>query len=717
MLVHSDDSPADESAGTGVLLSSPPLSRTLPLFSETPAFEVPEEHNASTFDDLEGIDLSGSAEDIPVLFPEENAESSIFSPKMIGAIAGVIISVVLHLWAFAMLAKFTIVEPEPRPEIPIFARNFDETRVIEIEPEKKVKFELANPNDKEMEVREVMNARSTGLEVVKDPTPRFETITKAISPAIAVGGFKVFDIPEGRELNEHQVVVGTTGEGMMQIESALDRVTWEIANQLKERKVLVVWLIDASASLIEQRAAIAKRLNRIYGELGALQQVGQIMPRTEQPLLSSVVMFGEKTEFVVPEPTPDSVPIIDALKKSKTDSSGRENVFTAVDQVMHRYGKYRANNSRSIMLIVVTDETGDDFAALEPAILSCKRQGAKAFVVGPSAVFGRREGYVPYKAPEDGKTYQLPVDLGPETFALEAVSLPFWFGDPQYEYLSAGLGPYGLSRLVKETGGYYFMTNMTTMKGLAPLGEFGAENMKGFQPDYNFGTPQAYMDDVARHPIRRAVVMASELSRKYKAKGTPQTELRVQPENYLATLTNAQKSAAESGYMVDMILQPFSQNLENDYKKEPSPRWRTGYNLALGRLLALKVRAYEYNFACAQLKNLGSGDVASKTNHWIFKSDAKLASGPNMKKMADQSEKLLRRVVDEAPGTPWAVLATRELSYPLGFRVIQRYDPPPKRQEVAAKNVPGKPGIRLAREPQKKAPPAKPAPPPVLPKL
>lgn len=674
-------------------------------------------HSAPEFD-FGVIDLPGSDETIPVLFPEENAESK-FSPKVIGTIAGIIVSVVLHLWAFAMLSKFTFVEPEPLREIPIFARNFDEQRVIEIEPEKKVKYELANPNDKEMEVREAMNARSTGLEVVKDPTPRYETITKAVSPAVAVGGFKVYDIPEGRELNEHVVIVGTTGEGMMQIETALDRVTWEIANQLKERKVLVVWLIDASASLIDQRTTIAKRLTRIYGELGALEQVGQIMPRTEQPLLSSVVMFGEKTEFVVAEPTPDSAPIIDALKKSKTDSSGKENVFSAVDQVMHRYSKYRTNNARGIMLIVVTDETGDDFASLEPAILSCKRHGAKAFVVGPSAVFGRREGYVPYKAPEDGKTYQLPVDLGPETFALEAVSLPFWFGDPQYEFLSAGLGPYGLSRLVKETGGYYFMTNMTTMKGLAPLGEFGAENMKGFQPDYGFGTPQAYLDDVARHPIRRAVVAASELSRKYKAKGTPQTELKVQPGNYLQALSNAQKSAAESAYMVDMILQPFSQNLENDYKKEPSPRWRTGYNLALGRLLALKVRAYEYNFACAQLKSLGSGDVATKTNHWIFKPDAHLASGANMKKIAQDSEKLLHRVIDEAPGTPWAVLATRELSYPLGFRVIQKYDPPPpKREEVVAKNTPGKPGIRLARDPQKpKGPPAKPAPPPVLPKL
>ena len=56
----------------------------------------------------------------------------------------------------------------------------------------------------------------------------------------------------------------------------------------------------------------------------------------------------------------------------------------------------------------------------------------------------------------------------------ENVSLPFWFDGPQYEYLSSGFAPYALARLVSETGGIYFLTNMTTMANLTPIGKFDA---------------------------------------------------------------------------------------------------------------------------------------------------------------------------------------------------------------------------------------------------
>ena len=60
----------------------------------------------------------------------------------------------------------------------------------------------------------------------------------------------------------------------MQLESALDLVTWEIANNLKERKVMVVWMLDASGSLKSARRQTGsrKRLKRIYGELDALER-------------------------------------------------------------------------------------------------------------------------------------------------------------------------------------------------------------------------------------------------------------------------------------------------------------------------------------------------------------------------------------------------------------------------------------------------------------
>lgn len=635
-----------------------------------------------------------------------------------GSIAGTVASLVFHLWLIATLATLTFDVREPLVP-PAIESKFTKVEPV-VEPEQEISYELANPRDKEYEVRKVVNASSVGLALSREPptprsapAPQFDLAIPRPTPL-------TYDIPEGLELDDRLVTKGSTGNSVVQLESALDKVTWEIASHLRERKVLVVWLIDASASLIEQRKVISKRLHRIYGELGALEETGQVQARMDRGLLSAVVTFGLQTKFITPEPTEDFQKVFDAVTNAPTDASGRENTFAAVDQVVHRWGKYRTQNGRSILLITVTDETGDDFENLEPAISTCRRYGAKAYVIGPAAVFGRRQGFVPYVAPEDGKTYQLPVDLGPESFTLETVSLPFWFGGPQYEFLSSGLGPYALTRLVRETGGVYFMTNMTTTTGLAPLGVFTNEDMKAFQPDYSFGTPEAYIRDVNSHPLRRAVMVAAELSHKYKAKGTPDLDLRVRPENYLQRLSDAQKSVAETTLMIDTILQAFQGNLEAEYQKEKSARWRAEYNLAAGRLLAVKVRAFEYNFACAQLKQLGTGDIATKTNHWIFVPDPQTASGAQMKKLAAEADRLLRRVVTEALGTPWALLAARELKDPFGFRVIQRYIPPPKPQErPAAPPTPAKKVVQLANDNVKKppaAPPKPPPPPPVLPK-
>ncbi len=634
-------------------------------------------------------------------------------------LAGAFASIIFHLWLISMLATLTGSPPEPPEPVAIDSR-------VAQDPEPPLvpdlsKIELTDPKEKDYEAGELYASASIGQMRSSEPRPGPAAVRKEIDelrPGLGIPEAVDF-ISEGREIDERITVKGTTGEAMVPMESALDRVTWEIANHLLEHKTLVVWLLDASGSLKDQRGVIASRLRRIYNELGALEQAGKVVTRTDQALLSGVVMYGEKTTFITPEPTDKFEQIQNAIKNAPTDPSGVENVFGAVDLVMHRWQKFRTSQGRSILLVVVTDETGDDFDRLESAILTCKRYGAKAYVIGPPAVFGRRQAFVPYVAPEDKKTYQLPVDLGPESYTIEVPALPFWFSSSQYEFLSAGMGPYGLSRLVRETGGAYFLTGMTTIAGFSPIGNFNPEALKAFEPDYRFGTPQEYISDANRHKLRQATMRAAELSLRYKLDKSPTLELRVTPQNYLQRLTDAQKAAADTTYMVEMVLAAFSgSSLESEYQKESSPRWRANYNLTLGRLLGLKLRAQEYNYACAQLKQLGSGDVASKSNHWTFKPSKKLGAGAVSKKLGDEAARLLKRTIDDAPDTPWALLAQRDLSIPFGFEVVQKFDPPPKPAEQKAAK-PGKKPLQLADDRKKKpaAPAAPPAAPPKLPKL
>lgn len=670
-------------------------------------FDAPEE----TFDEPDDGSLD------VIIEPDSNDQFRRLSTRWLAAL---VVSLVLHAWMGSTLSSVTLEDREYETVVPIESRiALDEPDPED--PEHKIEYELANPNEEEKEQQTALNAKSVGLELTEKPVieaaPQLEVATvemREVAP--------VFDIPAGLEVDESIVVQGTTGEGIIQLDAALDRVTWEIAANLKERKVLVVWLVDASGSLLEQRKIVTKRMRRIYGELDVLGKQGQL-PNQDQPILSAVVSFGLKTTFVTPNPTADVDELVTGLEKFPIDESGVENVFGAVRQVIEKWQSFRTQQGRRILIMTVTDEAGDDYGqSLNTSINTLNRLGGKAYVIGPPAVFGKRQGFVPYLAPEDGKTYQIPVDIGPESAMAENVQLPFWFNGPQYDNLSSGLGPYALARLVHETGGVYFMTNMTTTSGLAPTGIYSNQTMKLFAPDYKFGSPDEYMRSIAKHPLRMAVHNAGELSLKYKALGTPNLELRVNPGNYIQTLATAQQTVAISTAMIENILQAFNPNLEQSYAKETSLRWKMAYNLCYGRLLAQKLRCYEYNSALAQMKLMGSQDVASKSNHWIFRPDTNINYAAGTKKQKDLAETLLKRCITEAPGTPWAILAARELQYPFGIKVIERFEPPPpppSEMEANAAAAGKKKGILLLADDKKKKPtkPAAPPPPPKLPKF
>lgn len=640
---------------------------------------------------------------------------------------GVLFSMGLHVMAAALLAGATYSEWSA-PVVAWVEARLDDPALPAPEPAESP-FELLQPGPHETSATTAIEARSIGAEHTTEPVQKMAPIELVDSTLIETAAPRpVYDIPEGLEVDQRLVVQGTTGEALVEVEAALDLITFEIASQLQEHPLLVVWLLDASGSLKSQRERIAGRLDRVYRELGALDDADQVISRRDAALLSAVVSYGEGTSFLA-DPTSRFDQISKAVRSVAADPSGIENIFSSVEAVLRKWGKLRQDDGRHLMLVIVTDETGDDFGHLERAILGCRRSGAKAYVVGPSALFGRRQGFVPYVAPEDGKTYPLPVDLGPESFVNEVVSLPFWFAGPQLENLSSAMGPYGLSRLVRETGGVYFQTTLTTSSAFAPTGLFDPQAVRPFAPDYRFGTPQEYVKDVNRHPLRQAVMRAAELSLKRKVHGTPPLEMRVTPRNYLQQLNAAQRQVAESSYVIEELLTGFTPKLQREYDRESDLRWRVNYDLSLGRLLAMRVRTIEYNLACAQLKQLGAAEVEQKANRFVFQPTAQqFTAGAISRKQTREAEALLRRVLETAPGTPWAALAQRELNFPFGITVTRQFDPPPppKPRETPRTTPPEKPDprrkgpLQLADDPQKRGPtpkPTPPAPPPKLPRL
>jgi len=63
-----------------------------------------------------------------------------------------------------------------------------------------------------------------------------------------------------------------------------------------------------------------------------------------------------------------------------------------------------------------------------------------------------------------------------------------------------------------------------------------------------------------------------------------------------------------------------------------------------------------------------------KSDTWVLKPSDDISTGSSLAKNAGKAKKYLTRVVEDHPGTPWALLAQRELASPLRWTWDERND-------------------------------------------
>ena len=260
------------------------------------------------------------------------------------------------------------------------------------------------------------------------------------------------------------VVQGMTGVGTTGTDGAVDRITYEILKAMEERPTLVVWFFDQSGSLQRRRQEIRDRFDRIYEELGIIRSAkgedDAAKPAGEEPLLTSVIAFGNEVSLLTKKPTADIGEIRKAIDSITIDPSGEEKIFHSLYLALERYRSYRTGTEkRNVLFIAVTDERGSDIEGLDKTIKECRKYAIPVYVVGVPAPFGREVTYVKYVDP-DPKFDQTPqwaeVDQGPESLMPERVKVGYkedFYDEP---VIDSGFGPYALSRLTYETGGIYF---------------------------------------------------------------------------------------------------------------------------------------------------------------------------------------------------------------------------------------------------------------------
>ncbi|MEM1226365.1 MAG: vWA domain-containing protein [Planctomycetota bacterium] len=496
---------------------------------------------------------------------------------------------------------------------------------------------------------------------------------------------------------------GRVGTGTAGAAGAVDQITFEIMQAAEERPTLVVWLFDQSGSLRRQRQDIRDRFDRVYRELGLMmnQQVEEPIFNAPEPrVLTSIIGFGDKVQLYTEEPTADLDEIKSVVDSIPVDHSGVERVFTAIESATDQYKSLRRNVSplgpkRKILFVVVTDERGDDAARMESSIAACRNWGIPVYVIGVPAPFGREHTLVKYVDPDptyDQSPQFAQVDAGPETLLPERVQLSFT-GDFEAEpVIDSGFGPYGLTRLCYETGGQFFAVhpnrNVNREVRRGEIDAFSSDMryffdptaMVRYRPDYL--APQDYLDAVKNSALRRALVDAA-LVKGVSGIRAPQTRFVKRDEAGLAALLTAaqQQDAARLEPMLGMLASKLEQGL-SARETETSPRWLAGFDLAYGRVLAQKVRTETYNAILAQAKR-GMPFENPKNNTWVLQASDEITVGSKWQREANTAREFLSGVIEAHPGTPWALLAKKELDVPIGWKWTETFtnlDPPRQRR-------------------------------------
>ena len=458
--------------------------------------------------------------------------------------------------------------------------------------------------------------------------------------------------------------VATTGatEHPGGVEGAVDRLAWEIANSLREKKTLVVWLFDVSPSLAARRAVIADRVENVYKQLNALNVTA------DKALKSAVAVYGERTNILTKDPIDDPTDLVRQVRGIKSEASGNENTFEAVTLVAKHFQKYRTEMHRDIMIIIVTDEAGSDAPRfLETAITATKRYGMRCYCVGDAAPFGRETTEAPFTL-ESGEVVIGVMHRGPETLYPEALRLAFWgTNDYDLQNMSSGFGPYALTRLCAETNGLYFVANDGRGKSFDP------QIMRNYAPDYR---PIPMIDtDIAQN---KAKTVLRDVARLLKVDNVPLPRLEFPAENdniLRIAIVDAQKPAAEFEYKINQ-LKTMLEPGEKDRAKIKDARSRAGYDLAMGRVMALQARSFGYNMMLAEMRTSPRKFEKAGNNQWRLVPSKDINSGATTKKLANKAMEYLNRVVDDHPNTPWQMLAERERGTPMGWEWKESHHEP-----------------------------------------
>jgi hypothetical protein len=464
-------------------------------------------------------------------------------------------------------------------------------------------------------------------------------------------------------------IAGDPTFDVKEIGVALDQLAREILRHLKDHKLTVVWLFDESTSMQDDQRTILEKFDRVSSELKINVEPNK---KAAGALSHAIVGFGQGIDYVLEKPHGEIDLIGRAIKHLKIDPTGIENTMGAIRNVVEHYSSL-IKKDRRLLIVLVTDESGDDGPDVEEARQALKKYKVPLYVIGRQSLFGYPYAHHRYIDPVTKDVYHPLIRRGPETADLELYQ---WDGlYDRWDEQPSGFAPYELARLTKDSGGIYFvLPSEEFMRARQREQAYSITQLKEYLPEYD--NRLSYVEKRNSSPLRQMVHAIVLEGKNF----IYQRSFPIEPEALVkAALEEGEKAGLKLNFLLEV--QKRLEGLAKVRDREPEKRWQAHYDLMLAQTVAFQVKAYEYR---ALMQSIAKAPPSPKrqpgpdlTITWVVDhSKAPLAPPNQTAKKYAEAERLLKEVITRHPKTPWADLAQDAINRGLSVQLNEWHHNP-----------------------------------------
>lgn len=530
-----------------------------------------------------------------------------------------------------------------------------------------------------------------GLSAVGAGTGQGKAGIAGLKPIAGLSGLALMPSAPTRDLGGGGMIAGDVTYETKDIGDALSQLAREILRHLAQHKLIVVWLFDESYSMRDDQRAVKDKFDRVVADLkvgGATEPRKKGKKNAIPPLAHVVVGFGETIHFELEKPTADVASVGVAIDRLHVDETGVENTLQAIEVVINRYNKF-IDSDRKLLIVLATDESGDDGSHIEEARQLAVSRGVPIYVLGRQSMFGYPFARMRYVDPITKDVYWPQIRRGPETADLESLQ---WDGyHERWDETPAGFAPYELARLAKETGGIYFLIpSVETQRNKQNERAYSMATLKEYVPDYE--NRLTYFERRNNSELRRTLYEIVSQTKKNENFSLRQ-DFPVYPEQAAAPIAEwIEKSTAQFTSL--LLVENRLRQLAKARAHETEKRWQAHYDLITAQILVREIKIYEYRACLIELaKNPPKPSEFPRPDldvYWrMDHSKERVAPKNETEKKYAEAERLLKEVIARHPDSPWADLAQEEINRGFGTKRYEiKHKPNSPQYNERAKLVP-----------------------------